>query len=363
MIQNLFPSATGRLPAASKPLNRLAIFGVPVDSENGSTQAIAEIVSHLSSSRDFKLQLITVVKGSHWKTRLRNVRAVMLALVFSSTWLINGIAPCTTTMGWLRVFGFLAPLKRSFIYLHEGPGVLEMKFEEIPKLQRTLRRLRVIAVSRELERTYRNRFDLMTSGFIPEPVDPIGIPSPGIVSVNVESRIILVIGSLQVRKGIDFFSKLARHALETGQGNWRFVWAGRQSKVDGTDYEYPALPPNAIWLGSATKAQLENWIRRSFVVISLSKEDPDPLALKQSLWSGRAVVVPDNVAHNLHSVGGVRVIPSPLEPSAVLEVLDQMAAEFFSHHDNEIVNSAVTDLFPLDLIRLIYRKRESRAKD
>jgi glycosyltransferase involved in cell wall biosynthesis len=89
-------------------------------------------------------------------------------------------------------------------------------------------------------------------------------------------KVILMVGTMQSRKGTRLFSDVADLAQLRGR-NYKFLWAGSPTK------EMIVKSPNVNWLGSVNSQRLQDLIASADLFFLSSIDDPFPLSAIESL--------------------------------------------------------------------------------
>jgi glycosyltransferase involved in cell wall biosynthesis len=94
---------------------------------------------------------------------------------------------------------------------------------------------------------------------------------------NNDTKLIVMVGTLQARKGVQLFSEVADLA-KANNLNYHFAWAGSTTK------ERVVRSPNVEWLGSLDSYALQSLLSSSDVFFLSSLDDPFPLSVIESLF-------------------------------------------------------------------------------
>ncbi|MFC0682057.1 glycosyltransferase family 4 protein [Lysobacter korlensis] len=214
------------------------------------------------------------------------------------TLLVNGLETLTTAPALRRfVQGRLDAGARAFVYIHLTEAGLERERSrrpgELDAALRLLRRCTVLCVSAYQERLFRGlgvhrtRVVYNTSPTLAgtaEASPPAARPVP-------DAPTIVMVGTVQERKGVDLFSRVADLAAEQ-HPEWRFAWAGAPTGP---------LPPGVLqsdrvaWLGRLDRDRIDDLLRTADAFFLSSRDDPMPLAVVEAIGAGLRVVSFDRV--------------------------------------------------------------------
>ncbi len=234
--------------------------------------------------------------------------SLLLALFLSKKILVNGLRP----FHYWRLILFVFFKKNVVIYLHETDWVFR-RFRE-------KNRFKYLLVSYLIK----NRAILCVSSVNEEYVKKtFGAKKTHLVYNNIGDRYliekeegfknILMVGSIQERKGVSFFSELADFSLKNGE-EWRFYWVGDGRFGDPKLY----FSKNVKWLGYADPVGVDNCIKNSHLFFLASVDDPFPLSCLETLYNYKKCVVFTNTgtAEILTGLKGCAVFQSYTVESA-----------------------------------------------
>jgi glycosyltransferase involved in cell wall biosynthesis len=210
---------------------------------------------------------------------LINLRGKRSIRQFFATWacarrvIVNAL---TSFDSWLVLAMCLArPDIR--IYLHETEYALDSYKKSHPLryrlLAKILSRNPILCVSKKAECLYRERFGTKTTHVVYEcPGDDAAVKlDPGLVNI-------VNVGSLNERKGVDLFSKVADLAKEK-HPDWRFHWVGGVATM-GELYR----SPNVTWHGFMWHPN--ELVKQCQLFFLSSIDDPCPLSAIEALQNG-----------------------------------------------------------------------------
>jgi len=245
----------------------------------------------------------------------RGLRQALAVWAFAPRVIVNGLNSfdswCVLAMCMLR------PDVR--IYLHETEVALDSYREAHPVryalLRHILGRNPLLCVSQKAETLYRQRFGTSTTHVVYEcPGDDDAWEfEPGCVHI-------LNVGSLNERKGVELFSKVADLARER-HPDWRFHWIGGVATMNNL-YRSPAVK----WYGFTwhpTEA-----LKKCQLFFLSSVDDPCPLSLLEALQQGMPCVAYDRTG-SAEIIGGLPgcAVYSAYEPAAAMAAIEKALAE------------------------------------
>jgi glycosyltransferase involved in cell wall biosynthesis len=267
----------------------LVIIGYDFHSEGGAWRSIYRYF-RLAESRGEKVMLIN-------RLRLGTFRRFLCALFFSPLVLFNGLE------GFSRWEVIVACLLRKdvLIYLHDTEYMISRFARSHPFkfrfFKRILSRNPILVVSKQMEAYYRRDLGVQHCHVVREAVSLTAIPD-----FDPAQRHIVMVGSLDERKGVGLFSEVARLAREEGR-NWRFHWVGALASQSVGD-----LSPCVQWWGWQDSPA--EFVRKADVFFLSSVDDPLPLACLEAISLGKRCLVyrGTGVAELLEGVGGCSVM-------------------------------------------------------
>lgn len=220
----------------------------------------------------------------------------------------------------------------AYVYAHEAAT----RGERHEQLERLMPRLRLLCVSRAQADFYRGLGavdPLVVYNTVPDDDRP-PYASP---SVGERPRVVMV-GSVQDRKGADLFSRVAERAHLDGLP-WDFAWFGQRSARLGAA---SMLSPLVDWRGALPRRRVREELAAADVLLLPSLDDPMPLAVVEAVQQRLRVVTYDRVGSReiLGGVSGYRAF-TEYTPRAAL---DAVAAVL----DDEVDTGAyaeIADLF------------------
>ncbi|WP_273184611.1 glycosyltransferase family 4 protein [Hyphomonas adhaerens] len=201
--------------------------------------------------------------------------------------IINSIAP----LEWKAVNDYLATNPENvFFYLHEMDWIMDRIQRDQPDLYarftEALKRYPVLCVS-ELQKDFVDRTFNPPASRVVYNVTRDGNLDPRRVrsgpSDEGQEKTILMVGTIQKRKGPDLFGQVADLAKAKGLP-LGFAWAGHQTEPVGE------LSQNVDWMGFKKPDELREVMRKSDCFLLTSWDDPFPLSCLEALSWGVPVV-------------------------------------------------------------------------
>lgn len=213
--------------------------------------------------------------------------------------IINSIA----SFEWKAVRDYCAaPPPNAWLFLHETQWVFE-RFESArpdlaPVVADAIRRMPVLAVSDAQAAFFRERFGAQKLAVVRELSDTANLDLRRLVRTSSAdgAQTVLMVGSVQARKGVDLFSQVADLAARQGLP-WRFRWVGRGSP-DGL-----YLSPNVDWAGAKTGDDLAAAYLGASAFLLSSLDDPFPLSAIEAMSYGLRTIA-------FRGTGTAEVMPS-----------------------------------------------------
>ncbi|MEU6350015.1 glycosyltransferase family 4 protein [Streptomyces sp. NPDC047072] len=152
---------------------------------------------------------------------------------------------------------------------------------------------------------------------------------------------IVMVGSMQDRKGLDLFSRVAELAYTQGLP-WRFAWIGHKTWRIGPS---TLLSDRVEWMGALSRDRVREELAASDVFFLSSVDDPMPLSVVEAVQQRLRAVTYHRVGSRevLEGVAGYRSF-AEYTPEAALEALRRVLDEEVSETDYQDVE----DLFDID---------------
>jgi len=205
------------------------------------------------------------------------------------------------------------------IYLHETEHALGGYKTTNPLryrlLKRVFRRNPILCVSRKAEALYREQFGANKTHVVYECTGVDGYPKLDPAKVNIVN-----VGSLNERKGVGLFSKVADLAKER-HPDWQFHWVGGLATMNNL-YRSPAVK----WHGFTWHPS--EFVKGCNLFFLSSVDDPCPLSALEALQSGVGCVAFANTgtAELVANVSGCAVFESYNEQAALHALEDALAS-------------------------------------
>lgn len=283
---------------------RIVVLASTIHSEGGDWRSVYVLARHLEMQGE-SAPLINL--GSK-----RSLRQFLAAVVFSPRLVVNGLG---TALRWPVL---LACLVRPNIalYLHETNYMLEQardtKRVRFRFLQWVLRRNLLLCVSEQAETLYREHFGASRTHVVYE---CIGGDVEGGLFDPKKTHIVMV-GSINERKGADLFSRVADLAAER-HPDWQFHWVGGMATMDSI-YQSDRV----TWHGWQWVPK--DVVSRCDLFFLSSLDDPCPLAALEAGSMGKRLVAyrETGTAEIIDGLRGCRVFET-YEPDAVTAAIEE----------------------------------------
>ena len=151
---------------------------------------------------------------------------------------------------------------------------------------------------------------------------------------------IVMVGSMQDRKGLDLFSRVAELAYTQGLP-WRFAWIGHKTWRIGPS---TLLSDRVEWMGALSRDRVREELAASDVFFLSSVDDPMPLSVVEAVQQRLRAVTYHRVGSRevLEGVPGYRSF-AEYTPEAALDALRRVLDEEVSEVDYQDVE----DLFDI----------------
>lgn len=151
---------------------------------------------------------------------------------------------------------------------------------------------------------------------------------------------IVMVGSMQDRKGLDLFSRVAELAYTQGLP-WRFAWIGHKTWRIGPS---TLLSDRVEWMGALSRDRVREELAASDVFFLSSVDDPMPLSVVEAVQQRLRAVTYHRVGSRevLEGVAGYRSF-AEYTPEAALDALRRVLDEEVSETDYQDVE----DLFDI----------------
>lgn len=265
-----------------------AVFiSLPFNPLDGSTVALHAAAPALKNC--FTSAEIIVV---HSRTRsLRKLLKILSKVLRGYRLVVNGIAPLRNPYFRVVVRLYSRFKLTPYVYLHEGPSVLKKVETSNPGVMSVIEKLPLISCSAKTASQLEAELGLSVKHVVREVVPPLHLPAKDREIQRTVSRIVLSIGSVQSRKGVERFLAMAAWDLIQNPSPILWVWMGPLT----SDTPKLVWPSNSIWIGPRRGYTFSLWVERSAAVVLFSREDPAPIAVSQALAAGKPCLVSEGV--------------------------------------------------------------------
>ena len=239
--------------------------------EGGDWRSIYSWAKHLELSG----QRIGLVKPSSPK----GLRQILAIATFSPKVIVNGLS---TLNAWSILM--ICIFRRDIaIYLHETEYILDEFQKTHPIryhfLSKILQKNPILCVSNQAMGLYRSRWGATNTHLVYECISD----APSELKLSPEKAHIVMVGSINARKGVDLFSQVADLAEKMGKA-WEFHWLGNLATQD------PFYKSNRVnWHG--WQWQPASILEQCDLFFLSSIDDPCPLAALEAMNQGLRVVV------------------------------------------------------------------------
>lgn len=206
------------------------------------------------------------------------LRKTLATFFFAPRVLVNSLS----TLSVWSVLILCILRKDTAIYLHETDYMLDDFEENAPRRYRLLSRIMrenpILCVSEQAETLYRKRFQSKNTTVVYECTGQ----SPEASLINNSCTNIVMVGSINERKGVDLFSRVA-DISKANQLDWQFHWVGNIA----TENEI-YMSDNVIWHGWHWDPNII--VNQCDVFFLSSIDDPCPLSALEALQLGKRTV-------------------------------------------------------------------------
>lgn len=243
----------------------------------------------------------------------RSARQFLAIAAFAPRVILNGLGTVGTWRGLL-----LASIRKDVgIYLHETAYMLDEFRHGAPWryrwLKKIMRRNPVLCVSRQAEQLYQERFGAQRTCVVYECP---GTEEASSNEFDPSATHIVMTGSLNPRKGVELFSRVADLAA-VRHPTWKFHWLGAVATM-----EHLYQSPKVTWHGWTWYPG--EFLQRCQLFFLASVDDPCPLSALEALGRGLPVVAyrGTGTAEIVEGLPGCAVF-SEHTPEAAMEALEQ----------------------------------------
>lgn len=242
------------------------------------------------------------------------------SLIFSNKIIINGLK----SMSDDRTFFFnISKLSdKIYLYLHETNWVfrkVELQFPDLyPKMVELISRSNILCVSKLQEDFLKSKFGNVKTHVIYNNIEDDKInqlENFETSSRKSSTKRIVMVGSVQERKGVNFFSQVAD--TFTDDPNYEFYWVGRKMQRD------LYYSKNVIWKDALYGDDLIEFLKNSDLFFLSSYDDPFPLVVLEAIALGLHVIASKDVGSSelLEELDGCAVFENfdPLEVKGLIQ--------------------------------------------
>ncbi|RME70850.1 MAG: glycosyltransferase family 1 protein [Verrucomicrobia bacterium] len=285
---------------------RLIIIGYGFNAPGGAWRSIQHYHTFMASRGENVIRIPR--RGRH------SARQMFMAFLVGRRILFNGL----DSFYHLEALLFCLLRRDVMLYLHETAYVFN-EFKSTNPIRyrwvaRLIRNRRICCVSRQHEKFIRETFGATRTHVVYENIIP---PRPD--TFDTSRPMILMVGTVEKRKGATLFSDLADLAREQGR-DWNFCWVGPTHSTHDV-----RLSANVQWLGP--RADVFPFLEKCALFFLSSVDDPFPLACLEALSLHRKCVVYRNtgLAEVLEDVDGCAVYES-YDAHSALAAIDRALA-------------------------------------
>ncbi|WP_088183222.1 glycosyltransferase [Sphingobium sp. Z007] len=325
------------LPRLPKALQRLLVIAHDFGLSTGVTRPISHYLNAMTAWGGLDITSIELGWRAHGSAALPYIASHDFVI-------INSIAPIVQNPGLIDII--YEERHKIAIYLHETQWIFDRVANEQPELFSKLRdilpELNILCVS-DLQR------DWLKSSFgvdkavtvynitaLAEPIDPGSFER----QLDADKALTIVMaGTIQPRKGVTLFSRVADLAREAGL-SWRFRWAGHQTCADEDVYK----SPNVDWLGGLDSPSIFTFIKSCDIFFLSSEDDPFPLCALEALQAYKRVCAyrQTGISVLLEGAGTPGTVFESYGPAAALSALRRAAIRICTKSTFDAVNQDLT---------------------
>jgi glycosyltransferase involved in cell wall biosynthesis len=285
----------------------VVVVGADFFSEGGAWRSIFSFLKN-KEAKGRPVHLIDL-------SRPRSTRQLFISALFSKNLLINGLASFNN---W-RIILLALCRTNVLVYLHDTEHSLEQFRHGYPARHRllrvVLRKRHILCVSRRAETYYQTVYGSRKTSVVFECIPSENPPTFGQGLTHV-----MMMGSIDARKGAELFSSVADLAREQNLP-FRFHWVGAvATKAELT------RSPNVTWHGWQWNPK--DFLREADIFLLSSIDDPLPLAALEALTLGKKCVVfrKTGISELIESIEGCSIFETYSSLSC-LEALKKAASQ------------------------------------
>ena len=298
----------------------LVIIGYDFHSEGGAWRSIHRYFRSAESRGDNVMLIDRRKQGTF--------RQLLMALLFSPRILINGMG------AFHRWEGILACIFRRdiLIYLHDTAWMVETYERSHPWKARFFRGIvrnhPVLCVSEQMRSFFKSALGSHNTHVVYE-----AAALPETPDFSPDFRHIVMVGSIDERKGVSLFSQVASLA-EGEMLPWKFHWIGAMASQSLGE-----LNSNVRWWGWQDSAL--DFIRKADAFFLSSVDDPLPLACLEAMALGKRCTVyrGTGIAELIDRVPGCAVY----EKHTPEDALRSLKSAFAEKPDTELLQTIVSE--------------------
>ena len=279
-----FLDALDDRPLLPEGIRRILIIGHDFMQKTGVMRSLSHYLSALTAAGGVEITSLQLAPGADAMVALNDAEVHDLVIVNSLTLFFehaNGIE-------FMRKCG----AGKAAIYLHETDFVFNKLQTRLADKYKAFAaaapEFYFLTVSGQQEDMLRRKFDARKVYRVHE-TSPIALPRLATATRSLDTRSplkVVMAGTLQARKGVDLFSKLADLAAAEGLP-WKFRWAGGEVGLSEGLYR----SPNVDFVGNLDGAGMIQFMTDADVFLLSSEDDPFPLACLEALQMMKRVVV------------------------------------------------------------------------
>lgn len=238
---------------------------------------------------------------------------LFLCLFKGNTVLVNGIRPLL----FFPILVFVFFKKNVLIYLHETEYVFNrIKKENIyyPIISKAISKRHVLCVSESQKKYILKEFKVRQASVVYNAIDEYNL-----LNIDSSRLNVLMVGSLQERKGVTLFSEVADYFFDN-KYQVSFHWIG--SSCFNSDKLY--MSKNVNWHGSGNSYVVMNAIESADIFFLSSIDDPMPLSVFEAMLRFKKIVCYSKTGTSdlLFDISGCSVFDDYTVDSAVGSILE-----------------------------------------
>lgn len=337
-VQEFVESLGPALPVPAG-IRRLLVLGHDFALRTGVSRSIYHYLNALATAGGVELTSIELVPGSVAANVYHEVDAADFVIV-------NSLALFANHDDMVDLVRYAGPHKVA-VYLHETEWVLDkFKREEPERFRRFAEAapdMNFLCVSEQQRQWLRKSFGVQRAQVVYETTTLPHAVTASQAQVELplgRSLRVVMMGTLQPRKGVTLFSQVADLAKRRGLP-WTFHWAGWEVKDSGDMYK----SPNVEYVGNLRGEDLYRFLMSADVFFLSSADDPLPLACLEAIQAYKRVVVyrKSGVSELVDGVSGAAVFEHYSADEA-FACLQRVATERLDVERYEQINREITSI-------------------